>query len=53
MELYRQQPAVRPVARAVGAIVFSVVIGPSKTREDRSEILRKVRRLGYKDAYPV
>ncbi len=41
------------VGQSAGKTIFSVVIGPAQTAKDRTEVLRKVRKLGYKDAYPV
>ncbi len=41
------------VGQSAGRTIFSVVIGPAKDKAERTEILRKVRRLGYSDAYPV
>ncbi|QHQ34889.1 SPOR domain-containing protein [Algicella marina] len=41
------------VGQNAGKTIFSVVIGPAQTTKERSEILGKVRKLGFTDAYPV
>lgn len=41
------------VGKSAGKTIFSVVIGPAQTKAERTETLNKVRKLGFKDAYPV
>lgn len=41
------------IGQSGGKTIFSVVIGPASDATARTETLRKVRGLGYSDAYPV
>ncbi|MEM0935689.1 MAG: SPOR domain-containing protein [Pseudomonadota bacterium] len=45
-------PTIR-TKEANGTTLWRVVAGPAQTRMERSALLRKVKRLGFEDAYTV